>query len=320
MRTPYNAVCTFSVCVALCMCHSASSQEYPSKPIRMVTAPPGGSGDVVARLLTQGLSANLGQQVIIDNRGGGIIPVETVAKAAPDGYTILVFGNSLWLAPFLREVPWDPIRDFAPVTLAVNTPNMLVVHPSLPVKDVRSLIAFAKTRPGQLNYGSASTGSQNHLAAELFKHMAGVDIVRIPYKGAAIALSDLIGGQVQLMFPTATAASSYLKSGRLRALAVTSAQPSALAPGLPTVAASGLPGYEAVSIYAVFAPAKTPAAIVNRLNRETVRVLNTPEVKDKFFSVGVEVVASTPEAFAAAIKAEMSTMGKLIKDAGIRGD
>jgi tripartite-type tricarboxylate transporter receptor subunit TctC len=242
-----------------------------------------------------------------------------VAKAPPDGYTLLFWGSALWLLPFLRSgVPYDPVKDFAPITLAVNSPNVIIVHPSLAANSVRELIALAKARPGQLNYASGSTGSSNHLAAELFNSMAGINIVRITYKGAGAALNDLIAGQVQVMFPNAAAAAPHIKSGRIRALAVTSLQPSALAPGLPTVAGSGLPGYESGSILSVLAPGRTPIPIINRLNREIVQVLKRPDVKEKFFTTGSEVVASSPDELAAARESDMVKIGKLIKDVGIR--
>jgi tripartite-type tricarboxylate transporter receptor subunit TctC len=296
-----------------------SGQNYPSKPIRIVTAAPGSGNDFAARLMAPGLTGSLGQQVIVDNRG--IIAIETVAKAPPDGYTLLFYGTVLWLAPFLRDnVSYDPILDFSPVTWVTNSPNILVVHPSLPVKSVEALIALAKARPGELNYGSGSAGSTSHLAAELFKAMAGVNIVRIPYKGAAPALNDVIAGQVHLIFPSASSVMPHVKSGRLRALAVASAEPSALAPNLPTVAASGLPGYESASILGLFAPAGTPATIINRLNQEIERALNRAEVKQKLFNAGAEVVASSPERLAATVKSEMARLGKVIRDAGIRGE
>jgi tripartite-type tricarboxylate transporter receptor subunit TctC len=243
-----------------------------------------------------------------------------VSKAPPDGYTLLIDAASFWIGPLLQETPYDPVKDFAPVTLTDSAPNVLVVNPSLPVKSVKELIALAKARPGELNYGSSSTGSTPHLAAELFNMMAGVKIVRVPFKGSGPAVISLLGGQVQLMFATAGSVAPHVKSGRLRALAVASLQPSALAPGLPTIAASGVPGYEAVAFEGMFAPAKTPVAIIDRLNQEIVRVLNRAEVKERFFNAGVETVGSTPEEFAAAIKSNVAKWGKLIKDAGIRDE
>ncbi len=294
-------------------------QNYPNKPIRIVASAAGGSGDFAVRLIAQGLSGALSQQVVVDNRGG-VIPGEIVSKAPPDGYTLLIDAASFWIGPLLQETPYDPVKDFAPVTLTDSAPNVLVVNPSLPVKSVKELIALAKARPGELNYGSSSTGSTPHLAAELFNMMAGVKIVRVPFKGSGPAVISLLGGQVQLMFATAGSVAPHVKSGRLRALAVASLQPSALAPGLPTIAASGVPGYEAVAFEGMFAPAKTPVAIIDRLNQEIVRVLNRAEVKERFFNAGVETVGSTPEEFAAAIKSNVAKWGKLIKDAGIRDE
>ena len=295
---------------------TAFAQDFPSKPVRMVTSAAGGGGDVITRLIAQAISGSLGQQVIVDNRGG-VISSETVAKAPPDGYTLLSQPNSFWLLPFMQKVSYDPVRDFLPVSLTVTSPNVIVVHPSLPVKSVKEFIAFAKARPGQLNFAAGSTGSSSHLAAELFKMMAGINIVYIPYRCAGPALNDTLGGQVSLLFSNTAAAGPHIKSGRLRGLAVTSAKPSALAPGLPTAASSGLPGYEAAAIYGVFAPAGTPATLVTRLNQEIVRALNRPDVKEKFFNAGVEVVASSPEQLATIMKSDMVRLGKVIKDAGI---
>jgi tripartite-type tricarboxylate transporter receptor subunit TctC len=218
------------------------------------------------------------------------------------------------------SVPYDAMRDFAPIILATDAPILVAIHPSLPVKSVRDLIALAKARPGDINYASGATGASSHLAVELFKSMAHVNLVRIPYRGNGPALTAVIGGQVQLIFPTAGSAAPHLKSGRLKALAVTSAKPTALFPGLPTVAAAGLPGYESSSIVGVFAPAKTPAAIINRLNAEILQALNKPETKQRFFDLGVETIGGPPEQLAAAVKAEMTVLGKLIKEVGIRAD
>jgi len=294
------------------------SEDYPTKPIRLVVGGVGSGGDYAARLIAPTLSANLGRQVVVDNRGGGTLAIEIVAKAPADGYTLLLNASNLWLSPFLRKsIPYDPVNDFAAITLVTRSPNVLVVHPSLSVRTVRELIAVAKANPGALNYGSGATASANHLAAELFKAMAGVDIVHVNYRSTGPALNALIGGEVHLGFPTASAVAPHLRSGRLRGLAVTSAEASALTPGLPTVAASGLPGYEAVSIYGMFAPAGIQTGILSRLNREIVTVLNKAEVKDRFFNAGTEVVASSPGQLVATIKSEMARMGKVIRDAGI---
>lgn len=300
---------------------SAGAQEFPSRLMRIVAPSPGGGGDFVARLLAQGLTTALGQQVIIENRSGGVVQAETVAKAAPDGHTLLLSGSGLWLMPFLRDqLPFDPVRDFAAVTLAVTSPNVLVVHPSLPVKTVRELVALAKAQPGKLNYSAGITGSSPHLAAELFKQMAGVDIVRIAYKSTTTAMSDMIAGQVHVSFANASNVAPYIKAGRLRAVAVTTAQPTKLLPGLPTVASGGLAGFESIAVYGLLAPAKTPASVIARIQQETQRVVNTPAIQEKFFAAGVETVGSSPESFAALIKADMAKSGKLIKDVGIRED
>lgn len=296
---------------------NAPGQSYPNKPIRIVTSVPGSGNDLVARVVAQGLTPSLGQQVIVDNRG--VVAMEIVAKAPRDGYTLLAFGSPLWILPLLRsDAGWDPIKDFHPVILATSSPNILVVHPSVQATSVKELIALAKARPGQLNYASAGPGSIAHISAELFKSMAQVDILHIPYKGTGSAFNDLIGGQVQLMFSTAAAVTGHVKSGRLRALAVTSIKPSALAPGLPTVAASGLPGYDAASMVGVLVPAGTPRAIVNHLNKDIALVLDKPDVKERLFTTGSEIVGGTPEEFGAIMKSEIARLGKVIKDAGIR--
>lgn len=296
----------------------AFAQSYPNKPVRIVTSEPGSNLDFAARLVAQGLTASLGQQVIVDNRRS--LTVETVSRAPADGYTLLAYGSPMWIVPFIQDVTYDPVRDFAPITLVLTSPNVLVVHPSVGVISVKELIVLARARPGRLNYGSSVTGGSPHLAAELFKSVANIDITRIPYKGVAPALNDVIGGRVQMMFPTVGSAMPPARSGRLKALAVTSAQPSALVPELPTVAAAGLPGYEYVAMQGVFAPAGTPAAIVTLLNREIVRFINGAEAKERFFNSGSEVVGGTPTEFAATIKSDMARMGKVIRDAGIRAD
>jgi tripartite-type tricarboxylate transporter receptor subunit TctC len=307
------ALCAFAV-------GTACAQTYPNRPIRLVTAAAGGGNDVAARVIAHGLTERLGQQVIVDNRGGAHVPQNTVAKAAPDGYTILVQNNTVWLAPLLEKTAYDHFRELAPITLTGRAPNILVVHPSLSVGSVRELIAAAKAAPGTINYASGVVGSSNHVAAELFKAMAGIDLVRIGYKGSGPALIDVMAGQVKMIFATVTSAWGHVKSGNLKALAITSAQPSQLAPGVPTIAASGVPGYAAEAIYGVWAPAKTPAAIVNRLNQEILNVLNTPQSRDRFISTGVELVGSTPEVFAAEIKAETTRLEKVFKAVGIKAE
>ena len=296
----------------------AASQGYPTRPIRLVTAPIGGGNDFVARIVAQALSPRVGQQLVVDNRPTTVVP-ELVAKAPPDGYTLATIGSSLWLAHFLQEsVSYDPIKDFAPIYVTGRSVNLVVVHPSVAAQSTQDLIALARSKPGQINYATGATGTSNHLAAELFKYMAKVDMVRIGYKGSGPAVNDLIAGQVQLMFPTTGAALPHVRSGRLRALAVTSLERTALAPGLPTVAESGLPGYESLVIYALLAPAKTPAAIIARLQSEVAQGLKTPAIAERLFNTGVEIVPSSPSHLASTMQKEMTDVGKLIKDARLK--
>jgi len=299
----------------------ASAQTYPSKPIRIVAHGAGGSGDIIARQLARGLSAALHQDVIVDNRGTGVIPSGIVARAAPDGYTLLVAGTVVWLTQFMQKnPPFLPFKDFSAISLLVTTPNILVVHPTLPVNSVKELVALAKRRPGDLNYASTGVGSSLHLAGALFESMTGVKMVRISYKRSAEAFTDLMSGRVQVMFPTAPPALPNIKTGKMRALAIGSDGPSALAPGLITISEAGLPGYAAESILGLFAPAGTPAPVVDRLNREAVQFLNSPGIKEALLKVGLETVGSSPEGFNKKMREEMDRMGKVIKEAGIRAD
>ena len=295
----------------------ASAQNYPDKPIRVLTTTPGGPNDFASRLIADGAAGGLGQRMVVENRA--IVGVEIAAKAPPDGYTLLHYTNVLWLMPLFRDgIPWDPVRDFAPITLTMTQPNIVVVHPSVPVTSITELIALAKARPGELNYASSSTGATNHVAAELFKAMAGVSILRINYKGGGPAVNDLIAGHVHVMFGSAGVVTPHAKVGRLRALAVTSAEPTALAPGLPTVAAAGLAGYESSQLSGMLAPAKTPAAIIQRLNQEITRVLQRADAKERLFNIGIEATPGSPEEFAATIRSEMARMDKVIKDSRLR--
>ncbi len=308
-----------SICVLALVAGGTCAQTYPTRPVRIVTAGVGGGNDLVSRLIAQGISAPLGQQVIVENRGGGLIAGETAARAVPDGHTILVMSGSLWVGQLVRrKVPYDVLHDFMPITLADRAPNILVVHPSLPVRTVAELIAFAKSRPGELNFSSAGTAASSHLSGELFKSMAGINIVNIQYKSHSQETIELLAGRMHLAFSNPLVANPHVKTGKLRALGVTSAQPSALVPGLPTIASSGLPGYESESFHAVFAPARTPEAIVNRLNREIVNTLRLPATKQLLLSSGVESVGSTREALSALVTAEIARWGKVIKEAGIR--
>lgn len=317
---PRFAMCMFSIVFMVMGVGAASSQDYPNKTIRIVTAPAGGAADFLARPIAQELSVSLGNQVIVDNRPGGVIPGGIVSKSAPDGYTLLCASGILWILPLLQDAPFDPVKDFSPIILGARTANVLVVHPSLPVKTIAQLIALAKARPGEINYSSAATGTTTHLSGELLNFMAGIRLVRIPYKGTVPALTGLMVGEVHLSFPTTAAALPHVKTGRMRALAVTSAEPSVLFPTLPTVAASGLPGYESVSPFGLWAPAKTPRAIIERLNQESVKILTRPDIKERLTNAGLEIVASSPEQFAAVIKADMANMRKVLKAAGIRAN
>jgi len=314
-----SALCPlFLIAVASAVTMSAGTvlgQDYPTKPVRIVTSDIGGAGDFVTRTLGPGLNAALGQAIVVENRPANA--AEVVAKAPPDGYTLLLYGPTVWITPLIRKSPWDPLRDLAPITLTVRAPNLLVVTPTLPVKSVKELIALAKARPGELNFASSETGSSTHLAAELFKNMTGVKIVRVNYKGPSLAINDIIGGRVELMFLAASSVRGHIKSGKLRALAVTTEKPTPLFPGMPTVAAA-VPGYESAAQFGFFAPAKTPANLVSRLNQETVRFLNTPETKARYFNAGMDIIANSPEQFGAMLKSETIKWTKVIKAAGIR--
>jgi tripartite-type tricarboxylate transporter receptor subunit TctC len=294
------------------------AQDYPSRPIRVLTAQAGGGNDFVARILAPAMAASLGQSVIIDNRTG-LVSAETVAKAPPDGYTVLLTGSSFWVSPFFREVPYDPVKEFTPVSQATRSPNILVVHPALPVKSVKELIALARARPGDLNYAASQIGSPAHLTAELMKSMARLNIVLINYKGAGPAITALMSGEVQLMFSAAGSVTPHIRAGRLKALGVTSAEPSALVPGIPPVAAT-IPGFEVVSIIGFFAPARTPDAVVSKLSQEITRVLARPEIEQRFFVSGAEAIGSTPGQFGSEVRAEMSKWSKLIKQAALRAE
>jgi tripartite-type tricarboxylate transporter receptor subunit TctC len=300
---------------------TAGAQDFPKRPIRIIVPGTGNFFDIAARLYAQEISGPLGQPVIVDNRPNGIISAEVTAKSPPDGHTLLISTGSLWLAPLVQaSVQFDPVRDFAPITMTTQSPLVLVVHPSLPVRSIIDLIHLAKARPGALNYAVPTAGSTGHLAAELFKSMAGINITQVGYRSSGPATVDLMAGQVQMMFSVSGGVTQHVSTGRLRALAVSTALPTRLVPGLPTFVASGLPGFVVVSTAGMLAPAKTPAAIINRLNQEFVRAINKPEVKEKLFDLGVEGVTSTPEELAAFIKADIAKMGKVIRDAGIRID
>lgn len=302
---------------------AASAQTYPTKPVRLVVGfAPGGSTDVTARIVAQKLSEAWKQQVIVDNRSGagGNIGAEAVAKAPPDGYTLLIATTGVMAINhrLYRNLPFDAVRDFAPVTQIGALPLILIVHPSLPARSVKELIAIAKARPGQLSYASSGVGSATHMTTELFRMMAGVDIVHIPYKGSGQAMADLIGGQVGLAFDQITSSLPQVESGKLRALAVTSAKRFPSVPKLPSVAEAGIPGYESVSWNGISAPAGTPREIIGRIQSEVARTVQLPDIKERFFKDGIEPVASTPEQFAAHIRSERTKWEKVVDAAGIK--
>lgn len=317
----------FQSCVmaVLPMLHAlAIAQTYPLKPIRVVVpTAPGGGTDLVARVLAQNLSQSLAQQVIVDNRGGAgtTLGSAVVAKSAPDGYTLLLNHVSLaFNATYYPRLPYDTLKDFAPITLVANQPFLFVVHPSLPVKSVGELVALAKSRPGQIAYGSGGAGSGPHMGAELFRQQAGIDILHVPYKGASPAFTDLMGGQMQMMIATASLALPHVKTGRVRALAVTASKRIAAMPELATVAESGLPGYEFAVWYGLLAAAGTARAIVVRLNEEVTKITSAADTQKKFSADGLDTRSSSPEEFAAHLKLEVEKWGKMIKAAGIQAN
>ena len=301
---------------------AAVGQGYPTKPIRFVVPyPPGGGTDVVARILNEPLATELGQPIIIENRGGaaGNVGTDIAAKSQADGYTVLFTLSSHTINPKLYDkLPFDVEKDFVPISLAAMIPQILVVHPSVPANNVKELIALAKAQPGKLNYASVGTGSPGHIAGELFKLRAGIDIVHVPYKGGGPAVTDTIGGQVQLLFVSMPAAWQFVKAGRLKAIAVTSARRSATAPEVPTYVESGVPDFVVDSWYGALAPAKVPPAVVARLNAAFVKVLDMPQVKEKLMAQGAEAAASTPAEFDRVIKDELAKWDYVIKAASIR--
>jgi tripartite-type tricarboxylate transporter receptor subunit TctC len=317
--------CAALAAVLALIAAGAAAQSYPTKPIRLVVPfPPGGTTDILAREVGQRLSASLGQTVVIDNRpgAGGNIGAELVAKSAPDGYTLLMCTVSTHaINPNLyAKLPYDHVADFAPVILVASVPNVLEVTPSLPVNSVADLIKLAKEKPGQINFASSGSGTSIHLSGELFKTMAGVDMTHVPYKGSAPALTDLIGGQVQVMFDNLPSSLPQIKAGKLRAIAVTSAQRAPALPNVPTIAESGLPGFEATSWFGVVAPAGTPPAIVARLNADLNQWLQTPEAREKLLAQGAAAAGGSPEQFAAYIRAETEKWAKVVKASGAKVD
>jgi tripartite-type tricarboxylate transporter receptor subunit TctC len=302
----------------------AAEPPYPTKPIRfLVPFAPGGGNDYIARLIGGKLSEAWGQQVVIDNRpgAGGNIAAETVARSAPDGYTIFLFNSATAIAPSLyQKLAYDPLKDFEPVILIATSPFALVVHPSTPAQSVKELIALAKSKPGGITYASGGNGSSTHLAGEQFRQMAGIPLTHIPYKGAGPAFVDLIAGQVTMYFSSIPPALPHIKSGRVRALAVSSEQKTQLLPELPTIAESGVPGYESAASYGLVAPMRTPASIVNKLNAETAKILKDADVRSRFVSQGLDIAGGTAQDFNRYMRAEIAKWAKVIKASGAKVD
>lgn len=303
---------------------SALAQDYPYRPVRMVVGfVPGGGPDIVARLVGPRLAEGLGQQVVVDNRpgAGGSIGEDIVAKATPDGYTILMCASSIAINPSLyKKLPYDPARDLAPVSLVGISAQVLVVNPVLPAKSIRELVTLARSKQRRLTFASSGKGAGSHLAGELFKSMAGIDMVHVPYKGSAPGLLAVLSGEVSMMFAPSASALPYVRAGKLRALGITTAKRSAAAPEIPTIAEAGVPGYDAFPWYGILAPAGTPKPVITRLNAEIVKIVRLPDIKERFANLGVEPVSHAPAEFAAYIKAETTKWAKVVREANIRAD
>ncbi|HKU69229.1 MAG TPA: tripartite tricarboxylate transporter substrate binding protein [Burkholderiales bacterium] len=298
------------------------AQGYPAKPVRVVVpSSPGGGTDIIARIVAPDLSKRLGQQFVIDNRPGAgtMIGIEIVAKSPADGYVLLMTPSTLAINSALyKKVPYDPVHDFAPITELISSPSIIVVHPSVPAKTIKELIAFARSRPGQINYASAGAGTYPHMTMELFQSMAKVKMVHIPYKGTGPAMIDMLAGNTAVMAGTILSVMPQVRAGRLRALGISSEKRSPVAPEIPTVAEAGLPGFEAVQWYGFLAPAKTPREIITRLHAETVRILQQPETKERFASDGADPVGNSPDEFARFIQSELVKWAKVARGAGIQ--
>src|SRR5215468_4939426 len=307
----------------LALMNPAAAQDYPTRPVRLIIPfPPGGSNDVVGRLIATHLGERLGKQMVVDNRGGagGVIGTEAVAKSPADGYTLGIISMAHAVNPWLYKLTYDPIKDFAPVGLLARGANVLVVHPSLPVNSVKELMALAKQKPGDLQYASAGIGSFQHLGGELFKLMAGVDILHVPFKGGGPAMVDVVGGHTKVMFSSMVQTVPQIRSGKLRALGTGGLSRSPVLPDVPTISEAGVPGYEAVNWWGVVAPAGTPAAIVEKLHQEITAVQNSDEVKKHFATEGAQVVQMSSAEFAAFIEKEMKKWERVVKEGGIKAE
>ena len=316
MLKPRCLVSTFVKCMFMLSCGTACAQSYPGKLIRIHTTSAGSGNDFIARLISNGVSGPLGQAIVVENQRNPILAAESAAKASPDGYTLMVHGGTVWILPLLQKLSYDVVRDFLPIALISRDVSIVAVHPSIPAKSIKELVALAKARPGEINFSVANPGGTANLATALFKSMTGINIVHVPYGGNPPAVTAVLGGEVHAAIMDAGLLKPHIASGKLRALAVTSAEPSVLVPGLPTLAAT-VPGYEHVGMTGVWAPTKTPAAIITRLNQEIVRYFNTAEARERILSAGAEVVASNPEQFATIIKADIVRKSKLIQEVGI---
>jgi len=304
---------------------NAFAQEaWPTRPIRFILPfPPGGGTDILGRLIAERLSASLGQPVVTENRGGagGNVGAEAAAKSAPDGYTLVLVAPSLAISPTLySKINYDPVKDFAPVSLVATVPNVMITQASLPVQNLQEFTAFAKAKPGALNFGSGGAGTSNHLAGELFNIVTGAKLVHIPYKGVNLAMQDVLAGNVHLVFIGIPAAAPHIKTGRLRALALVAPQRSSALPEVPTVAEAGLRDFEVTTWYGVLAPAGTPRSVVTRLNAELVKIMHSPELKEKLAATGTDPLTSTPEEFADYIKREIAKWGDVVRKAGVKAD
>ena len=302
---------------------AALAQTWPVKPMRIVVPfPPGGGTDIGTRILAQKLQEAWGQAVVVENKPGaaGIVGTELVAKSAPDGYTFMMgnIGTHAINVSLYKQLSYDPVKDFAPVSMVADLPLLLLVHPSVPANSVQELIALAKSQPGKLNFSSSGAGGSMHVAAELFKSMAGVDMVHIPYKGGAPAVADLISGQVPLSFATVLETIQFVKAGKVRALAVTNNRRSVALPDLPTISESGLPGYQSISWLALFAPAGTPKDIVNKASIETMRILKLPDVRERLLAQGAEPIGSTPEQLATILAGDIAKYARVIRESGYK--
>jgi len=321
----WRAWMTYGVSIVLLLLAPAvhAQAPYPSKPIRFIVGfAPGATNDLVARLLGQKLTEQLGQTVVVENRGGANTAIASAqfVRAAPDGYTLMLNSPGHLTNPSLMKLDFDSVNDFAFITQLAESVNLVIVHPSLPARSIKELIAISKPRPGQINYASSGTGTTVHLSAELFQYMTGVKWVHIPYKGGGLALQELIAGQTSLSFLNLPTAINIARAGKLRALATTGAKRAGAAPELPTVAESGVPGFEVTTMYGISVPAKTPRVIIDRLHGEIVRALNSPDLRGKLIEAGADPVGSTPEEYTAFIKSEIAKWAKVINAAGIKGE